>query len=258
MMVAMASIEPTNSIDVVDGVNPDSVAPSSRLWRLSPFRTRQGTAPPDYTDNGDDLRLKGDPQADADPVTVLTNIADTQRNGLKRTQDSNGNIDVWAEPAPQTYDNAGASVGILGTVNGPVASAGNEIDLGVAASHSISNPATAFPLVVRPVISVVGARYDYPSGATAAGQSPPATLRADLTITVDGGSPSTVTRDLFYGYGGSSTIVLPAVTVAAGGSYELECDLKLIYRQDTTEEFQIAVAGCQVLFQVTEYTSTGV
>lgn len=243
----MASIAPTDTVDVADSASPDTVEASVRRWRLTPLRERQGTTPPDYSDNGLDVFVHGDPDADGDNVSVYVGIADAQRNGLKRAYNDAGTVTLWAEPAPQTYDTAGTSAGILGTTAGPAGAAGNEIDLGVAASHSISNPASGFPLVVRPVITVAGARYE----------SALATLRAVMTTTVDGGTPSESLRDLFFGYGGSSTIALPAVTVDPGGSYELECDLKLIYRQAVADAFEIAVAGVQVLFQVTEYSSTG-
>lgn len=243
----MGYLEPTETIEIVEGTNPDTVAPSVRRFRLSPLRRRDVSVDPDFTEDGLDLYIHGDPDADADTLTVYTGIPDDRRNGLKRSYTESGLPAVWAEPSPQTYDSAGSSPGILGTATGPPASAGNEINLGVAASHSITNNGD-FLLVIRPVITVAGARFE----------TPLATLRADLSTTVDAGTPSVVTRDLHYGFGGSSTIVLPAQPVATGGGQlDIECDLVLVYRQDIAEEFEIAVAGVQVLFQVTEYTSTG-
>lgn len=243
----MATVDESNTISVTDGVTPDHVVPEVRPWNLSGLREREGTTPPDYSNNGLDIYRKGDPELDTTNVTIVTGISDTQRNGLQRVFADTGPVAWWAEPSPQTFDEAGTSDGILGIISGPVQTAGYEMDLGVASSVLKSNPATGFPLVARPVITVAGARYE----------TPLATLRADLTITVDGGTPTVVTRDLFYAYGGSSTIILPNQVIDPGGSLEVEVDLKLIYRQDVAEEFEVAVAGCQALLQITEYTSIG-
>ena len=242
----MASIEPTDSIDVTDGANPDAVAPSARIWRVSPIRERAGTVAPDYTDNGLDVRLLGDDEDDTVEPTVYAGIGDTTRNGVKRAYSDAGSPALWAEPAPQTYDSAGTSVGTLGDVAGPAGAADAELDLGVASTHSISNSGD-FPLIVRPVISIAGARFESPS----------ATLRLTMTTTVDAGTPVELVRDLSYGYGGSMTVALPAVTVAVGGSYQLDAELSLIYRAAIADAFLISVAGSQVVFQVTEYTSAG-
>ena len=80
----MASVEPTNSVDVQSGANPDSVITPIRNFRLAPLRIRQGTTPPDYTDNGEDVFVFGDSEDDTDPVTILAGLDDEQRNGLKR------------------------------------------------------------------------------------------------------------------------------------------------------------------------------
>jgi hypothetical protein len=241
----MASIEPNDSIDVADGANPDAVAPSVRIWRISPIRLRSGTVPPDFTDNGNDIYLLGDDDDDTVEPSVLSGLGNSLRNGLKRTYTDEGSPSLWAEPAPQSYDSAGSSVGTVGNPTGPPGAADTTIDLGVAATHSIVNNGD-FPLVVRPVISIVGARYE----------SPLATLRANLTITADA-VVTNVSRDLFFGYGGSNTIALPAVNVATGGSYQLDAELQLIYRQAVAEAFEFAVAGAQVVFQIIEYTSAG-
>lgn len=242
----MASVEPTNTLDVVAGANPDSVAPSVRPWRLSPLRDRQGTTPPDYTDNGLDVRIHGDPDTDGTAVTVLAGLLDTARNGLKRTNTEGGDQALWAEPAPRTYDTSGASAGLLAGTQAPAGPAATESSLGVAADHVIAVGATDLPLVIRPVVTVLGALFE----------SSQATLQAVITTIVDGGSPTEVTRDLFYGFGGSTTLVLPTGTVGQGGSLDIEVDLQLVYREEVTAAFDIAVAGCQVTFQTWEYTSS--
>lgn len=242
----MASIEPTDSIDVVDGANPDAVAPSVRPWRVSPIRLRSGTVAPDFSDNGADIYLLGDDDDDTVEPTVITGVGNSTRNGLKRTYTDEGSPALWAEPSPQTYDSAGSSVGTVGNPTAPAGDAGTTHDLGVAATHTITNNGD-FPLVVRPVITIVGARYE----------SPLATLRANLTLDLDT-VVTNVSRELFFGYGGSNTIVLPAVTVPiGGGTYQADVELQLVYRLAVTEPFVFSVAGAQVVLQVFEYTSSG-
>lgn len=243
----MASVEPTNSIDVVDGVNPDSVAPSVRRSPISPLRIRAATVPPDYSENGVDVTLHGDDDLDTVALTVYSGIPNDRRNGLKRSYTEEGRPALWAEPSPQSYDSAGASVGVLGTPTAPAGAAATEHSLGVAATHTVTNNGD-FPLVARPVLTVVGARFE----------SALATLQAVITTTVDAGTPTEVVRDLFYGYGGSNTIKLPARTIAVGGgSLQIDVDLQLTYRQEVTEAFELAVAGAQVIFEIIEYTSAG-
>lgn len=242
----MASVEPTNTLDVVAGANPDSVAPSVRPWRLAPLRDRQGTTPPDYTDNGLDVFLHGDPEADSSAVSVVANIPDATRNGAKRSNSEAGSDTLWCEPAPLSYDTAGTSDGTLGVLNAPAGAADDTFSLGVAASHLISVAAApAFPLVVRPRISVIGARFE----------SAEATLEGIITTTLDGGTPTAVTRDLWYAYGGSTVVTAPTVTVAQSGSLEVEIDLQLRYRVAVAAAFEVAVAAAQVVFEVWEYTS---
>lgn len=237
----MAAVEPTDTIDVVDGVNPDSVAPSLRRSPISVLRNRSGAEP------GADLMLHGDPDLDAGALTVFSGIPNDRRNGVKRAYSEEGRPTVYGEPAPQSYDSGGASVGTLGNPAAPAGDAGTEHSLGVAATHTVTNNGE-FPLVARPVLTVVGARFE----------SPLATLQATITTTIDAGTPSVVTRDLFYGYGGSNTIKLPAQTIAVGGgSLQIDVDLKLVYRLAVADAFEIAVAGAQVIYEITEYTSTG-
>lgn len=247
MMGLMAAVEQSVTAEVVDGANPDTVAVNLRRSPYSPLRARQGTAPPDHSGNGADITLLGDPDDDTDPLTIVTGVDDTTRNGLKRALTDDGRPSLWAEPAPQTYDSAGSSAGTLGTPSFPIGDAEDVHTLGVAASHSLTNPATGFPLIIRPVISIIGARFE----------TTEATLQAVISSTLDAGTPDVLTRDMSYGYGGSFTVALPAVTLAAGSELEVECDLQLFYRVAVTAVFEASVAGCQVVFQVTEYPSVG-
>ena len=242
----MASVEPSNSVDVQAGVNPDSVQPDVRNFRLAPLRIREGTTPPDYTDNGEDVFVFGDSEDDADTVAILAGLPDAQRNGLKRAYTEAGSPALWAEPAPLSYDSAGTSEGTMGTPTAPAGPVDTVISMGVAASHLISVAADGIPLVVRPVILVVGALFE----------SNQATLQGLITTTLDAGTPQVVTRDLWYAYGGSTSIVLPTFTVGQSGSLEVEIDLELRYRDVVADAFNIAVAAAQVIFQVIEYTST--
>lgn len=244
----MASVEPSDTIDVTAGANPDSVVPVVRNFRLAPLRARQGTVPPDYTDNGEDMFIFGDSEDDTDPVTILNGLPDTQRNGLKRAYTEAGTPAVWCEPAPLSYDTAGTSEGTLGVVVGPAAAVDNLINLGVATSESVSVAADGIPLVVRPVILVVGARFE----------TNLVTLQGVIGTEVDGGGVTDVTRDLFYAYGGSTSIVLPQAVVGQGGSLDVEIDLQILYRAEVTDPFEIEVAAAQVIFQIWEYTSTEV
>lgn len=241
----MAAIEPTDSIDITDGVNPDSVAASVRRSPVSVLRIRNGTVAPDYSKNGADVTVLGDPDDDGADVPVYAGIADSLRNGLKRVYSAAGRPSLYAEPAPRSYDSGGTSVGTLGTPTAPAGDAGNEHSLGVAATHSVTNDGE-FPLIIRPTLTVAGARFE----------SPLATLRATIDTIVDGDT-TTVTRDLFYGYGGSTTIRLPAQTVAVDGTLRVDMTLALVYRAAVTEPFELAVAGAQIIFETTEFTSTG-
>lgn len=243
----MAAIEETSLATVVAGALPDSVEVDPRVWRLAPFRPRD-PAPPDYSDAGLDLYLKGDPAADGDPVTVIA-LADSVRNGAKRVLADTGDPALWAEPSPRSFDTWGTSSGTLGVATAAAGPVDTEISLGVAASHIVSN-STDFPYVVRAVVALVGCRFE----------SPLATFRADVTATLNDGVDdvvSTFSRDMFYGYGGSTNIILPAVTVVAGGSFTLEADLVLVYRAIVPTAFAVSVVGCQVGLQVVESTSLG-
>lgn len=244
----MASVEPTNSVDVQNGANPDSVITPIRNFRLAPLRIREGTVPPDYTDNGEDVFVFGDSEVDTDPVTILAGLPDEQRNGLKRAYTEAGSPSLWAEPAPLSYDSAGTSEGTMGTPTAPAGPADTVISMGVAASHLLSVASDGMPIVIRPIALVIGALFE----------SSQATLQGVITTTLDAGTPQEVTRDLWYAYGGSTSIVLPTFTVGQSGSLEIEIDLELRYREAVADPFNIAVAAAQVIFQVTEYTSTEV
>lgn len=241
----MASIEETSGSTVIDGANPDSVKVDPRLWRLSPLRDRD-PADPIFTDAGLDVFLFGDPDADGDPVTVA-GVTPGIRNGLKRVYDPSGNVTLWAEPSPQTFDTGGSISGTLGgSTTGAAGGAGDVSALGVQADHDYTNAGT-YPIVIRPVITVASARME-----TAL-----ATLQAVVTFDNDG-EVSQVTRDLFYAYGGSTTLVFGAQTIAPGAVFDVEVDFQMTYRDEITESFEVAIGAAQVVFQVTEYSSTGI
>lgn len=239
----MASIEETETSTVVPGVNPDAVAVAPRVWQFAPIRERNPAAP-DYSNAGLDIRRHGDPLADGDAVTSLALPADDYRNGLKRSSNSNGEPTLWAEPSPQTYDTAGSVSGTVGTGSGAAGTAGNIISLG-AADHTLAHPGAAdFPVIVRPVASIWGARFE----------TAQATLQA-LVETDLSGSVTNWVRDLSYGYGGAFSLPWPAITVTPGQTLTFTVDLQLEYRVDIAEAFAFAVAGFQVVFQITEFTS---
>lgn len=243
----MAALESTSTSTVSAGSLPDSVIDEPRLWNLSPLRDRD-PAPPDYSSAGLDVYLKGDPSADADDVTVFA-LSDAVRNGLKRTLADDGSPALWAEPSPMTFDSWGSASGTLGVVEAPIGDADDEISLGVSATLTLANT-SVFAYLLRPVVVVVGARFE----------SAEATLVASFESTLNDGTDDTVvnfSRDLFYAYGGSTSVVLPAVSVAAGGSFQLDVDLSLVYRVAVAAAFDVAVTGAQVGFQVVEFTSLG-
>lgn len=240
----MASVEESATGTVNPGPNPDSVTTPPRVWQFAPIRQRN-PAPPDYSNAGLDIRRHGDPLSDATAVTSLILPNDTIRNGLKRSNNSNGQATLWAEPSPRSYDTAGTVSGTLGVVAGPAGAADNEVALGVQASHSVSHPGGSdFPLIVRPIGFVWGARFE----------SNQATLQG-LIETDHAGTVTNYVRDLSYAYGGAFTIPWPAVTVLAGQTYSWELDLQLVYREAIASAFEVQVAGAQVLFQFVEYTS---
>lgn len=240
----MASIEETATSTVADGANPDGLITPPRVWQFSVIRERN-PAPPDFSNAGLDVRVHGDPLADGDPVSALVLPGDSVRNGLKRSYASDGSPTLWAEPAPQSYDTAGASTGNTGVLTGPAGAVDNLVALGGPAQHSITQSGD-FPFVVRPVLSVFGARFE----------SAQVTLQAAIEIN-NVGVITNFVRDLSFGYGGSYTIVWPAVSLASAGTYTFESQLQLLYRQAVTEAFEVQVAGSQVHFQVIEYPSTG-
>lgn len=242
----MASLEESASSTVSDGTAPDSIVCEPRRWQFSVLRERN-PAPPDFSNAGWSVNVHGDPLADADPVSALVLPGDNIRNGLKRSYASNGAPTLWAEPAPQTYDTAGSVAGNTGVFTGPAGAVDNVIALGGPATHSLAHPGTAdFPLLVRPVATVFGTRFESAQATLQAG------ITTDLASTV-----SNFVRDLSYGYGGLYTLVWPALTLLAGQTYSFTVQLQLLYRQAITEAFEVQSAGSQVLFQVIEQPSAG-
>lgn len=244
--VSVASIEETSSTEVADGVNPDAVIVPARLWRLSPFRDRD-PAPPDYSDAGLDLFLYGDPNDDAlEVVGVALTYNALNRNGIKRVADPDGNWTVYGEPSPQAYDSFGSAGASAGVPQGPAGSSGDVVATGIDASHSIANVG-AYPILVRPTLTVVNARFE----------TAQATMQASIDTDLAGAATSLL-RDLWYGYGGSTSLKFPGVIVQSGDTYQFDAALQFTYRFDVADPFNYAVSGIQVGFDVIEITSTGV
>jgi hypothetical protein len=250
----MASIDETAASTVTAGALPDSVQVDPRLWQFSPLRVRD-PASPDFTNAGIDVNLFGDPDDDGDAVTVAA-LGAGIRNGAKRALDPEGDMALWAEPSPRRYDVWSAVSNGLG-LSAPISGADSEFLLGVAALADVV-AADGFPLVVTPVVDIDSALIERSIASTSL-QAITTTATLTATVTPGVGDPvETVgVRDLFHGEGGSLSLVLDAVTIAAAATYELRCDLGIRYRREVTAVVPINIVGLRVGLQVVEFTSLG-
>lgn len=250
----MASIDNTTGTEVTTGALPDSVDVAVRPAPLSTLRLWEPTA--GLASSGWDVGLYLDPADDDDALTLA--VLDTGvPNGLSRTTENSRTV-LWAEPSPRSWDLWSAVSQDL-SIAAPTGVTDDEYALGVGTEIELTTDDRIVPKVVRPVILLNGCFQDWMPTAE---EQPKSTMYGEVTLTHtpgDTGVPVVDASeiDFFYGAGGSCTYNLPAVTVdsSEGTTYKIRCDLRLRYRDDVAEVFDVSINALQVGLQVIEYTS---
>lgn len=227
----------------------------TRTHPCSPLTIREnfGVGSAAYSNAGLDISFFGEsetaPELFEAPECTCSNSG--IRTGARRVKRSDGETDLYIEPAPRTWSVCSQYSTVAGSLDG-----GGFANTALLAGPIVQQiQAACYPLVIRPRLDVCG--LDIRPGLS------PELVAVTANYQVTAGSGEVVSNGscmAYQGYGGSATIHLGEATVPAGESVSLSSDFVMSFlgqKDDAAQANGGSARWCVDIFEQTSLAEDG-